>query len=344
MIEKQLFKTIKEFFPDANANANANDWQTVLDQCNVGISVFHLFNTAQYYVAYYSKNSSINLSIILYRKNQAIGVMPLIVHQDEGQGWVLSSNGVDIIEPIFIQKLTRKVKKKFEKQLYDLIIELSKKLKIKQCQFTNMDYFQLSSWYLIWVNRATNIFPTHHLLVDLSLSLDEIRLKFRTSSKTLINKAIREFIVEVHNHPSEKLFEEFRLLHKEVANRVTRPLDSWKIQKKQIDLAECFMITVRNKSNVMIGSGLFTYSSYQGMYSVAAFKREFFDKPIGHAMQMRAIESLKQKGCSWYEIGQKHLKVDKIKPTDKELSISHFKEGFSTRTVARQHLIVKMDS
>ena len=105
MIEKQLFKTIKEFFPDANANANANDWQTVLDQCNVGISVFHLFNTAQYYVAYYSKNSSINLSIILYRKNQAIGVMPLIVHQDEGQGWVLSSNGVDIIEPIYLASL-----------------------------------------------------------------------------------------------------------------------------------------------------------------------------------------------------------------------------------------------
>ncbi len=342
MIEKQLLQITREFFP--SSSIDINEWQSVLEQCKKDISIYHLFSTTEYFVAYYSKNNAINLSIILYDNKKAVGIMPLITYQNLEQEWVLSSNGVEIVEPIFIQNLPRKVKNRIEVKLHDLILELTRKLKIKQCQFTNMDYFQLSSWYLIWANTATEIFSTHHLLVDLSLPIDQIRLKFRKSFKPLVNKAIREWVVEVHNHPSEELFEEFRLLHRKVAGKVTRPIDSWRIQKKQIDLAESFIVTVHDKLNTMIGCGLFVYSGYQGMYSVGAYKRELFDKPIGHAVQMRAIESLKQKGCLWYEIGQKHLAVDKIKPTDKELSISHFKEGFSTRIVARQHLIVKIYS
>ena len=228
MIEKQLLQITREFFP--SSSIDINEWQSVLEQCKKDISIYHLFSTTEYFVAYYSKNNAINLSIIFYDNKKAVGIMPLITYQNLEQEWVLSSNGVEIVEPIFIQNLPRKVKNRIEVKLHDLILELTRKLKIKQCQFTNMDYFQLSSWYLIWANTATEIFSTHHLLVDLSLPIDQIRLKFRKSFKPLVNKAIREFIVEVHNHPSEKLFEEFRLLHKEVANRVTRPLDSWKIQ------------------------------------------------------------------------------------------------------------------
>jgi lipid II:glycine glycyltransferase (peptidoglycan interpeptide bridge formation enzyme) len=75
---------------------------------------------------------------------------------------------------------------------------------------------------------------------------------------------------------------------------------------------------------------------------VGVYKRELFNKPLGHAVQMKAIEVLKKRGICWYEIGQKHLKIDKIPATDKELSISHFKEGFATHVIARQHLIVNM--
>ena len=46
----------------------------------------------------------------------------------------------------------------------------------------------------------------------------------------------------------------------------------------------------------------------------------------------------------WYEIGNKHLSIDKNPPTEKELSISFFKEGFSTDVLARHHLIVNMSS
>ena len=73
---------------------------------------------------------------------------------------------------------------------------------------------------------------------------------------------------------------------------------------------------------------------------MGVYTRELFDKPLGHAVQMKAIETFKKNGLKWYEIGQKHLKIDKIPATEKELSISHFKEGFATHIVARQHLVV----
>jgi len=47
-------------------------------------------------------------------------------------------------------------------------------------------------------------------------------------------------------------------------------------------------------------------------------------------------------GCKWYEIGQRPYLIDMFPPTEKELSISHFKEGFVTNYFVRPFLIVKM--
>lgn len=340
MAKKQLEKKIQEIFPDSDFNIDS--WKSVLDQCSIVPSIFHLLNTTQYYVAYFLKNNAINLSIVLYSNKQAIGIMPLMVHKNTHEEWILSGNGVEIVDPIFIPTLARKVKKRIELQLIELILDLSKILDISYCQFVNTRYDSLSNWYLSWIVRAQEVFVTHHLLVDLSLPLEEIRLKFRKSFKPLINKGLREWRVEVHESVSEVLFEQFRLLHKEVSGGPTRPIESWNEQKKQIDASESFLVTVSDDQGSMVGAGLFVHSKYQGLYCVGAYKRDLFDKPLGHAVQMKAIETLRNKGVRWYEIGQKHLKIDKFPTTDKELSISYFKEGFSTQVIARQHLIVNM--
>ena len=339
-MKEQLVQIIEESIPEAASNLE--EWQCVLDGCNTIPSIFHLSSSVKYYVAYFSKNSAINLSIVLFNNNQAVGVMPLMIHLDEPNNWTLTSNGVEIIEPIFIKNLARKVKKRLELQIYNLIYKLSDRLNIRYCQFANMEYGQLSSWYLMWANKANDIFPTHHLLVDLSLSIEDIRLKLRKSFQPLVNKSLHKWIISSHNCISTDEFDKFRLLHKSVSGRSTRTLDSWKVQKDQINSAEATLITVTDNCGDLIGGGLFTYSSYQGMYCVGAYNRELFSSPIGHGVQWKAIELLKEKGCLWYEIGQKHLMIDRTPPTKKELSISNFKEGFATNVIARQHVIVNM--
>ena len=103
------------------------------------------------------------------------------------------------------------------------------------------------------------------------------------------------------------------------------------------------IVTVTGEDNVMVGAGLFTYSRDSGFYSVGAYKRELSDQPLGHAVQMKAIETFKKNGVKWYEIGLKRLKIDKKTPTDKELALTHFKQGFATNIAARQHLTVDLN-
>lgn len=337
-MHKKLHEIINKHFP--HSNTDIKEWHKVLDNCDSIPSCNYLLSMMNYYVAYNKDNNAINLSIVLYQDKEAIGIMPLLAHQNQKKEWILSSNGIEIVEPIFKQTVARRVKKRFESELKDLIYSLVKQLKIKQCQFVNTGFFGLSSWYFMWAEKAKEVFSTHHILVDLSLSLQDIRLKFRKSFKPFINKGLREWKVEVHEKVTDELFEEFRLLHKSVAGRSTRPIESWDKQKEQIESMESFIVSVAGEDNVMVGAGLFTYSRDSGFYSVGAYKRELSDQPLGHAVQMKAIETLKNNGVKWYEIGLKRLKIDKKPPTDKELALTHFMHGFATHVAARQHLTV----
>lgn len=341
-IEKKLFKIIYNYFPDTDIDINK--WKDILKTSNSNSSTFHLLNTIKYFVSYFSDNDSINLSMILYYDKQAVGIMPLMAHKNKNKEWVLSSNGVEIIEPIFKKNLADKVRKKIETKILNLIFDLSKELKINKCQFINIEFFKFSKWYTRLLELAEETFTSYHLLVDLSLSIEEIRLQFRKSYKPLINKGFREWKIEVHEQVTKKQFDNFRLLHKSVVGKSTRSVESWNIQKQSVDSNESFVVTVSDKKDLLVGFGLFVYSEDTGSYAVGAYNRELFSKPLGHAVQMKAIEILKNKGLSWYEIGKKHLNIDKTPPTEKELSISFFKEGFATDVLARQHLIINLAS
>ena len=319
-------------------------WQEVIKNPSRTPSIPHLFNTIEYFVAYFSNNDSLNLSFVLYEKEEAIGIMPLMVHKDESNNWILSSNGTDIVEPIFKKSLGEKSIKKLESKILNLIFDLCRYLKIEKCRFVNMQLFRLSEWYANLLELADETFTGHFLFIDLSLSIEEIKSRVRRSIKSIINKGLRDWSIQVHEKPTNELFERFRLLHQEVAGKSTRPLKSWNMQKFQIECKESFLVTASDDKNCLVGAGLFAYSENLAEYMSAAYKRELFNKPFSHAVQMKAIETLKNKKIKWYELGQKYLTIDKNKnpATKKELSIVHFKEAFATHTLARQFLTIKI--
>ena len=57
---------------------------------------------------------------------------------------------------------------------------------------------------------------------------------------------------------------------------------------------------------------------------------------------MTAIEKLKEIGCTSYQLGQKSTHLSSPNLTDKELSISYFKEGFAGHVYAQPHLEVNI--
>lgn len=58
----------------------------------------------------------------------------------------------------------------------------------------------------------------------------------------------------------------------------------------------------------MIGGGLFSYTNDCGFYSVGAYDREFSDEPLGHAVQMKAIETFKKKKLNYMRLVKGTLK------------------------------------
>tara|TARA_B100001093_G_scaffold162317_2_gene154738 strand:- start:2654 stop:3667 length:1014 start_codon:yes stop_codon:yes gene_type:complete len=306
----------------SNLSFDLIGWDDVLSTTS-NVTVYHLNSSVKYYVSYYE---GYNFSFLIKENNKPTAIFPCFVHKTDKE-WIISSNGLGLIEPLFISNTPKKLRKRLEKQLINIIQIIVDGLEIRKANIfeTNL---KLSSWYLTWLDRATKDYLTYQMAVDLRKEIDEIRLDFRKSYKPLVNKAKKEWKVEVCDTDDEKLFEEFRLLHLDAAGKQTRPIESWNIQRNQLRDKEAFLVTVRD-GDLLIGAGFFNYSRDEGMYSVGAYKRELFDKPIGHAVQMLAIEKLKDLGCLRYNLGQKTTSLDKTFFSEKENSISHFKEGFS---------------
>jgi FemAB family protein len=314
---------------------NLDDWSVVLSDSH-NVDVNHQKSTIEYYVSYFEGK---NLSFVLYENNKPVGVFPLFIHKDQ-EGYLISGDGSNLINPLFISNIAKKTKKRLEGKIIEIIQQISKKIAIKKIQLFDTNTV-LSSWYLLWLERANRSFSTYQLAINLEHSIDEIRLGFRKSYKPLTNKALKDWDISICNDNLDENFEAFRLLHLEVVGKETRGRETWDIQKQQIVNNEAFLVMVKD-NDTLIGAGLFSYTKDMGVYAVGAYKRELFDKPIGHGVQIKAIEFLKEKNCKRYLIGQKMTALDESQPTDKEMSISHFKEGLARYVYIQPHLDVSV--
>jgi len=315
---------------------NLENWGKVIDT-SLDVSALYLKSSVDYFSSYFE---GVNLSFVLYDNKMSIGIYPLIIHKSENN-WFLSCDGKSLIKPLFTSSITYKAKKRLEKKVLEIIYYIARELDIKKI-YTFESSPALSEWYLLWLDRASKSFITYQMAIDLRPTIENIKLSFRKSYKPLVNKAFREWEIEMCDNDIEHVFEEFRLLHIEVSGRETRVKETWDIHKEQIKNKEAFIVTVRD-CGVLIGAGLFTYTKDKGYYSVGAYKRDLFDKPIGHGVQLKAIEVLQHKGCKTYHLGQKMSLLDENAPTDKELSISHFKEGFAGYVYTQTHLEIDLN-
>lgn len=125
--------------------------------------------------------------------------------------------------------------------------------------------------------------------------------------------------------------EAFRQLHIKVAGCETRSKASWDLQESIIAAGEAFAI-YGYLDGELVSTGLFLHSESQCYYSVGAYDRELFDKPISHALVWQGMTEAKRLGCVSFVFGEAFFTALERpgggKATDKELAISHFKFGF----------------
>ena len=81
------------------------------------------------------------------------------------------------------------------------------------------------------------------------------------------------------------------------------------------------------RSNFSGRGSFFRHSNNEAIYSSGVYRRELFDKPLGHYAQYLAIKYMKKINLKWYKIG--HISNANISD-EKQKNISSFKKKFIT--------------
>ena len=273
-----------------------------------------------------------DISCILRQDNKDIAIWPLTISSCNGVA-ALNSQGQPVCPPIFAAECSANTKKKYTLKCFQIANEIAIKLGIDEWQSMSScaESNGVSEWQIQAMSQGARCVVRHDLYVDLSLSLSDIKSRFRKSYRSLVTSGDRLWKVEILRAPgSITIWQEFRELHAEVAGRITRSLESWQIQHEAIQADEGFLVVLRDSENRMVGAGYFVHSTDEASYAVGAYDRNLFDKPLGHVVQFHAIQELQRRGCRWYRIGNRSFTGDFPSPSQKELSISYFKQGFCT--------------
>jgi FemAB family protein len=291
-----------------------------------------------YQWAYYKgfDESCEEISVVISRHHKPCAVWPLMYRGTDGS---LTSSGEPLFPPMFCGD-SGKITKSVLACCHDAAVAHARNRKMSA--YTGQDVFMgtegsgLGEWYLHAMKSSGKSGGVRHAaFADLRQPLADIWSSLRKSYKSLIHSGDRLWrggiLLERGN---EDVWEEFRSLHREVSGRQTRSLESWNIQHEAIVSGEAFLIYLKDENGRMVGGGLFHVSRDEGVYAVGAYDRSLFDRPIGHVVQWKAMTEMKRRGLHWYKIGMISHPGDRPKPTDKELSISHFKEGFATHHFA----------
>jgi FemAB family protein len=270
-----------------------------------------------------------DLSVIIFVDNAPVALWPLSILVSDGVASI-SSMGHRVLPPLFVAECNFTARKNIVKSCIDFANKIARENKIYQWEsgesFNNS--IGLSPWHIQSLRMASACSFLHELYVDLRPAISEIKNKFRKSYKSLILPKNKLWRLGVLDSYGDEEWREFQMLHRKVSGRVTRSSETWDLQYHEIKQQRAFLVWLRNEVGAMIGGGLFNFTSDEGLYAVGAYDHVLVGRPLGHIVQYRAIEELKKRGVSWYRLGLRPCVFDNPKPTDKELNIGDFKQGF----------------
>jgi len=286
-----------------------------------------------------------DISLILRHDSRPCGVWPISFSVKADTASV-TSYGFPVLPPLFVKGLRDRSRRNLIKRCLSLFAELCRAGRVDNPEsaesFADQSQLGLSEWHEQSMYGGATVVCRHELFVDLSMEIEAIKAGFRKSYKSLVSSGVRMWQTGVMTEADPALWNEFRELHLKVAGRVTRSPLSWELQHQAIVDRNALLVHLHNDHGGMVGGGFFSMTRDEGAYSVAAYDRSLFDKPLGHVVQYRAIEEMKKRGLRWYKIGSRPYPADLPAPTEKEISIGEFKHGFATHLfpqyVLRHHI------
>jgi FemAB family protein len=319
-------------------------WKATLAACDY-VPVAYTYESMAYQLSYRRSCGAdcCDGSLIWHWNGLPCGVWPLSFTV-AGEEISLHSHGSPILPPLFIEGTPLSVCKRLCRASLDLVDRISQKSgsRVLNASTPFLDRAGMGEWHDEWMRRGATCQVTHQLFLDLRPELAEIKAGFRKSYKSLLNSGRREWTVSVLDTPDPVIWGEFAQLHLDVSGRKTRSDETWALQLRQIEVGEALLVVLRNAEGKMVGGGFFQFSRDEALYAVAAYDRALFQKPLGHVVQVTAIEEFRYRNIRWLKLGRRFYPGENPAPTEKELSISDFKSGFSSHLLPEFSLTRKL--
>jgi hypothetical protein len=283
-------------------------------------------------------------SFLCLQRGEVAAICPLVVEAyatGTGVAKEFSYGGDFVPAPAFAEGLSEKSRKAVTQAAFAHIDARAAALRVDRGSF-RISSVARSFW--------SNQFPRANPLVrlgfnDISLATqvldlasDEAQIlrhmrKGHRADIARAEKLMRATVLDEHTITQEQ-FDNYRLLHCKAAGRVTRPLATFEMMLEWIRSGQAILCaaTLDDKD---VGFALVSVYKDGAYYSSSCEDPEYNHLPIGHLLQWRVIQWLKEHGIRRYEIGiQPFGDQVHFTPSEKELRIGFFKRGFGGQTVA----------
>jgi hypothetical protein len=169
--------------------------------------------------------------------------------------------------------------------------------------------------------------------INLNLSEQEIFKDISKGHKSeLKKKSIFSYkVINCKNYTAKLIFKMMDL-HKEVAGKKTRSLETWLENEKMILQNKGFLVCALLKDKI-ISYSFFFHDKLSCIYFSSCTDREYFTYAgITHNSIWYAIKYLKQIGCKYFSLGDVKTLYSKDIISEKEKNIERFKRSFGGLT------------
>lgn len=279
-----------------------------------------------------------SLMVQVMKGDATVAYWPVRLTETNGL-WRLTSYGGNLLPPKLQGDVSAKLRKSLAQFTYSVACKLHDCCGYERVAI--VEYFAgelrsgLSEMHGLAAQYGYRTDLEYDLYVDLRDGLEGFRRGVRKSYKPLISGARNMWRVQVDATGDVGSWAEFRDLHRAAAGRDTRSAQSWDVQFRAVQEGCAFLVALRDEIGRMVGAGYFDVTADHANYSVAAYDRRLFDKPLGHLVQAEAVGEILRRNIRWYRLGAWPTRFDHAPPDDKQTSIAFFKQGFSNALIPR---------
>jgi hypothetical protein len=314
-------------------------WKQLADSC-ADAWFWHTWANMQFNFVAAQQYEPVNLSFFVMLNEKPVGIVPLMVNRTtigNASGWEASYYGAPLPWPAFLDIPELEALEKFAFAEIEARARMRNAERIRlrlEPPLPSAKEGRRLERAVREHNYLDSSFESHFMELNEDC-LNQVRERYR--------RYVRKFgpgyqlSIADGDEVTEELVEQYFRLHVADAGGQFRSRESYTLQADLARQHEAFFVVARQlQANRIVGMLLISLVKGSAYDNSVAVDPDFQEEYVSHLLKWQAIEELLRSGARGYELGPKaYLPRFMALPSEKNLGISHFKEGWARSGVRK---------